>query len=148
MFIGVLFASVFDTATQASAWGYVASSNGGVVAAFLAGLVFTAGMVITDSIDGRLICRIRRSAQGPAAGRRFRRTLGWVIVAMSYTVRRVQHPEGLDSGDRTRQVRPQRRWLGAGGTHTVFLAVGIEGQGFSQRRYQVTSLGVIPPQQR
>lgn len=86
VFIGVLFATVFDTATQASAWGYVASSNGGMTAALLAGLVFTAGMVITDTVDGRIICRVGRSAHGPAAGRRFRRTLGWVIVAMSYLV--------------------------------------------------------------
>ena len=85
--IGVLFATVFDTATQASAWGYVASNKGGgVLAALLAGLVFTVGMVITDTLDGRLICRIGRSADGPVAGRRYRRGLGWLIVAISYGV--------------------------------------------------------------
>ena len=85
--IGVLFATVFDTATQASAWGYVASNKGGgLLAAFLAGLVFTFGMIITDTLDGRLICRISRGTDGQAAGRRFRRTLGWLIVAISYGV--------------------------------------------------------------
>ena len=85
--IGVLFATVFDTATQASAWGYVASNKGGgLVAAFLAGIVFTLGMIITDTLDGRLICRISRGTDGQAAGRRFRRTLGWLIVAISYGV--------------------------------------------------------------
>jgi high-affinity nickel-transport protein len=85
--IGVLFATVFDTATQASAWGYVASNKGGgLLAAFLAGLIFTFGMVITDTLDGRLICRISRGTDGQAAGRRFRRTLGWLIVAISYGV--------------------------------------------------------------
>ena len=85
--IGVLFATVFDTATQASAWGYVASNKGGgVLAAFLAGVVFTAGMVITDTLDGRLICRLSRSLDGPTAGRRYRRGLGWLIVAISYGV--------------------------------------------------------------
>ena len=85
--IGVLFATVFDTATQASAWGYVAShKGGGLLAAFLAGMVFTAGMVITDTLDGRLICRIGRRTDGAAAGRRFRRGLGWLIVAISYGV--------------------------------------------------------------
>lgn len=85
--IGVLFATVFDTATQASAWGYVASNKGGgLLAAFLAGLVFTLGMVITDTLDGRLICRISRGTDGQAAGRRFRRMLGWLIVAISYGV--------------------------------------------------------------
>ena len=85
--IGVLFATVFDTATQASAWGYVASNKGGGwIAALLAGLVFTAGMVITDTLDGRLICRVSRSANGVAAGARYRRGLGWLIVAISYGV--------------------------------------------------------------
>ena len=85
--IGVLFATVFDTATQASAWGYVASNKGGgLVAAFLAGIVFTVGMVITDTLDGRLICRISRSSDGQATGRRFRRALGWLIVGISYGV--------------------------------------------------------------
>lgn len=85
--IGVLFATVFDTATQASAWGYVASNKGGgLLAAFLAGIVFTTGMVITDTLDGRLICRISRGTDGQAAGRRFRRSLGWLIVCISFGV--------------------------------------------------------------
>lgn len=85
--IGVLFATVFDTATQASAWGYVASNKGGgLLAAFLAGIVFTVGMVIIDTLDGLLICRISRGTDGQAAGRRFRRSLGWLIVAISYGV--------------------------------------------------------------
>ena len=84
--VGVLFASVFDTATQASAWGYVATTNGGVLAAAGAGLVFTLGMVITDTLDGRLLCRVLRQADGQAAGQRYRRQLGWLIVALSYGV--------------------------------------------------------------
>jgi high-affinity nickel-transport protein len=85
--IGILFATVFDTATQASAWGYVASSKGaGSAAALVAGLVFTAGMIITDTLDGRLICRVSRSATGAASGRVYRRGLGWLIVGISYAV--------------------------------------------------------------
>jgi high-affinity nickel-transport protein len=85
--IGVLFATVFDTATQASAWGYVASNQGGgMLAALGAGLVFTVGMIITDTLDGRLICRMSRSTDGQAAGRRYRRALGWLIVGISYGV--------------------------------------------------------------
>ncbi|AOB31750.1 hypothetical protein AKI39_15170 [Bordetella sp. H567] len=85
--IGVLFATVFDTATQAAAWGYVASNKGGGSgAALLAGLVFTAGMMVTDTLDGRIVCRIGRGTHGVAAARRVRRTLGWLIVAISYGV--------------------------------------------------------------
>lgn len=84
--IGVLFATVFDTATQASAWGYVASNNGGLNAALAAGLVFTFGMVITDTLDGRLICHVSRSTNVETVGSRYRRVLGWIIVTISFGV--------------------------------------------------------------
>lgn len=85
--IGVLFATVFDTATQAAAWGYVASSHGGgVFAALAAGLIFTSGMIITDTLDGRLICRLGRTATGVSSARAYRRVTGWLVVAISYGV--------------------------------------------------------------
>jgi nickel/cobalt transporter (NiCoT) family protein len=93
--VGVLFASVFDTATQASAWGYVATHNGGAVAAFVAGLVFTLGMIITDTADGRLLCRLMRRADGQAAARQWRRRLGWAIVALSWSVAGYNIAKGL-----------------------------------------------------
>jgi high-affinity nickel-transport protein len=85
--IGVLFATVFDTATQAAAWGYVASSkDGGAWHALVAGLTFTAGMVLTDTVDGRIVCRIGRSLNGPAAAQKVRRVLGALVVAISFGV--------------------------------------------------------------
>lgn len=84
--IGVLFATVFDTATQASAWGYVATSSGGMLAAAGAGLIFTAGMVITDTLDGRLLCHVVRRSDGELVGQRYRRALGWLIVTLSFGV--------------------------------------------------------------
>lgn len=83
---GVLFAMVFDTATQASAWGSVAASDGGVIAALCAGLVFTLGMIITDTVDARLMCRVIRRTDDQEASRRYRQTLGWLIVALSFGV--------------------------------------------------------------
>lgn len=83
--IGVLFALVFDTATQAAAWGYVATSEGGSYMALVVGLSFTAGMVITDTLDGRLMCRMlqRRDAAGV---RTYRRRVGWMVVTLAYSV--------------------------------------------------------------
>ena len=81
---GALFAAVFDTATQASAWGYMAGQEGGrALAALVAGLVFTIGMGVTDTIDGRLLWRIGRSAGRRQAAQKFRRILGWLVVAIS-----------------------------------------------------------------
>lgn len=84
--IGILFATVFDTATQASAWGYVASNNGGLIEALAAGLVFTSGMVITDTLDGHLICHVSRSSNADNLGARYRKILGWMIVIISFGV--------------------------------------------------------------
>lgn len=83
---GVLFAMVFDTATQAAAWGYTASSSGSSWAALVIGLVFTAGMVITDTIDGRLLYQISKKAIADPSVWEYRRKLGWIIVISSFTI--------------------------------------------------------------
>ena len=86
LLVGVLFAMVFDTATQAAAWGYAASSSGSSWAALIIGLVFTAGMVITDTIDGRLLYQISKKAAGDETVWQYRRTLGWIIVISSFAI--------------------------------------------------------------
>ena len=82
--VGVLFALVFDTATQATAWGYAASGGGGASGALLAGLVFTCGMVLTDTLDGRLMVRLMRHATGRDRAQLYRRAIGWAVVLISY----------------------------------------------------------------
>jgi high-affinity nickel-transport protein len=82
--VGVLFALVFDTATQAAAWGYAASTGSGATTALLAGLVFTCGMVLTDTLDGRLMVRLMRHAAGRDKTRLYRRRIGWAVVLISY----------------------------------------------------------------
>lgn len=85
--IGVLFATVSDTASQALAWGFVVDHRGGGLSAAIgAGIVFTVGMAITDSLDSRIICSIDRRAEGQAIARRYRRALGWLIVCISFAV--------------------------------------------------------------
>jgi high-affinity nickel-transport protein len=84
--IGVFFAVVFDTATQAAAWGYAATATGGTLHALMIGVVFTFGMVLTDSIDGRIICSICEKGKSKEVIQRYRRMIGWFIVFMSYGV--------------------------------------------------------------
>jgi len=90
--IGVLFALVFDTATQAAAWGVAAKSgaaagpHAGSAMALLAGLAFTLGMVITDTVDGRIVVRLLRQAAGDAGMAAYRRRIGWVVVVMSFAL--------------------------------------------------------------
>jgi high-affinity nickel-transport protein len=84
--IGVLFALVFDTATQAAAWGYAAASSAGAMAALLAGLTFTAGMVLTDTLDGRLVVRLLRQTAGRGGAAGYRRRIGWIVVVISFAM--------------------------------------------------------------
>jgi len=84
--IGVFFAVVFDTATQAAAWGYAATASGGSMHALMIGLVFTFGMILTDSIDGRIICAICEKGRSREVIQHYRRMIGWFIVSMSYGV--------------------------------------------------------------
>lgn len=101
--VGVLFALVFDTATQAAAWGYAATAGSNAATALLAGLVFTCGMVFTDTVDGRLMVRLMRQAAGGERTRLYRRRIGWAVVVISYCTALYMavthfHP-GLEIGD-------------------------------------------------
>ena len=84
--IGILFALVFDTATQAAAWGYAATATGGSAMALVAGLAFTVGMTVTDTADGRLMVRLLRQAGGAVNAAVYRRGIGWIVVVMSFAM--------------------------------------------------------------
>jgi nickel/cobalt transporter (NiCoT) family protein len=84
--IGVMFALVFDTATQAAAWGYAATARSGMSMALLVGLVFTIGMVITDTLDGRLMVRLLRRLSQRGEAQAYRRRIGWIVVVLSYGI--------------------------------------------------------------
>ncbi|MBA2613070.1 MAG: nickel permease [Bacteroidetes bacterium] len=84
--IGILFATVFDTATQAAAWGYAASAKGGTLGALIMGLIFSAGMIATDTVDGRILHSILNRTKDQAAILNYRKWIGWAIVIISFTV--------------------------------------------------------------
>lgn len=83
--VGAIFAAIFDTITQAAAWGYIATQQGGVAMALLTGLVFTFGMAVTDTLDSQLLCRLLRSGSEQEVQKR-QRAFGWVIVVLSLGV--------------------------------------------------------------
>ena len=60
--------------------------GGRAFAALVAGLVFTIGMGVTDTIDGRLLWRIGRGAGRQRVAQKFRRMLGWLVVGISCAV--------------------------------------------------------------
>ncbi|TAF44510.1 MAG: hypothetical protein EAZ64_06430 [Sphingobacteriales bacterium] len=83
---GIIFALVFDTATQAAAWGYASSSKGGWFTALIMGLIFTIGMVFTDTLDGFLLNKIWSKTENKNILIKSRRILGWGIVSVSFLV--------------------------------------------------------------
>jgi high-affinity nickel-transport protein len=82
--VGVIFALVFDTATQAAAWGYAASAHSNALMPLMVGLAFTAGMVITDTVDGWLMVRLLRQVSHQTEAITYRRIVGWIVVLLSY----------------------------------------------------------------
>jgi high-affinity nickel-transport protein len=86
LFVGVLFALALDSIVQAATWGYAAAQAGGVGAAGLVGTVFTAGMVVTATLYGHVVCRVLTTAAASDNARRIRRAIGWFTVALAYGV--------------------------------------------------------------
>lgn len=82
--IGMIFGLVFDTATQAAAWGAAASTMGGLGAATGVAGAFAAGMILSDTIDSQIVSRLllRRDPMGIV--QRYRRAVGWMIVLLSF----------------------------------------------------------------
>ncbi len=80
--VGILFALVFDTAGHLAALG---REGNGVTTAILLGIAFTAGMVVVDAFDARMVGRLL-ARSGPADVLRYRRSVGWLIVIAAYGV--------------------------------------------------------------
>lgn len=85
--IGLLFALVVDTLAHISAWSVFAThQGGGWLAALVAGLLFSVGMLVASTASSQLIYRIIGSARSEAAAVTFRRAIGWVVVLLSFGV--------------------------------------------------------------
>lgn len=82
--IGMIFGLVFDTTTQAAAWGAAASAGGGVTGALAVAGAFAAGMVITDTADSWIVARLLRKCGDAKAVQGYRRGVGWLIVLLSF----------------------------------------------------------------
>ena len=66
MGVGTLFALSFDTVSQAALFAMTASAFGGWRPALLLALLFTAGMLVTDGINGWLIWRLLHRSERTA----------------------------------------------------------------------------------
>jgi high-affinity nickel-transport protein len=84
--IGILFAMVFDTNTQAAAWAYTATSKLTTWNALLLGLAFSCGMITTDTLDSRILFSLMKRSTTNNAVLSYRRKLGWIIAVISLLV--------------------------------------------------------------
>lgn len=84
MGVGALFALSFDTLSQAALFSVAGSRLGGWGHALALALLFTAGMLITDGINGLWISRLIRRAD--RAARLASRVMGLAVACVSLTV--------------------------------------------------------------
>jgi high-affinity nickel-transport protein len=82
--VGIIFGLVFDTATQAAAWGTVAASGGGAGSALIVAGAFAGGMILIDTADSHVVARLLQRGNELGQMGRYRRVVGWAIVAMSF----------------------------------------------------------------
>lgn len=79
--VGVLFALVFDTASQTATWTLAMQQNQKIMAAIIIGFVFTFGMVITDTSNGILFSKAYQNNGHHTA--KLQKILGWLVVGIS-----------------------------------------------------------------
>lgn len=84
MAVGAMFALSFDTVSQALLFALTAEQYGGWRSALMLGLLFMAGMLLTDGINGFWISRLIRRADQTA--RVASRIMGTVVAILSLSV--------------------------------------------------------------
>lgn len=82
--VGALFALSFDTLTQTAVFSLAATSVGGWGYSTLLGMVFMAGMMVTDGVNGLWISRLVRRADQRALIAS--RVMGLVVAGLSLLV--------------------------------------------------------------
>jgi high-affinity nickel-transport protein len=86
VFIGMLFAMLFDMNTHVAAWAYSATAQLSVVNALLLGASFSVGMVITATLDSRILFALMRRSVVNNSVLNYRKSLGWIGVSVSFIV--------------------------------------------------------------
>ena len=84
--ISVCMIMIFDTLADAAAWGYSAAMSHSLLAALAVGAVFTFGMLITDTVDSRLLAKTIKKGAFNREAQRQRRILSWIIVISSLLI--------------------------------------------------------------
>lgn len=123
--IGAIFGLVFDTATQAAAWGAAATARGGMTATLAIVATFASGMLLADTLDSQIVSRLLRSAEGvPVTMRRYRRAVGWLVVALSFGTAGYALVEMTGARVTLSDNASTAIGLGAAGTIVILLAAG------------------------
>jgi high-affinity nickel-transport protein len=80
---GGLFALAVDTVSQTAMWVMLAVNSGGSMPIIL-GLVFMAGMMLTDTLDSFIVCKML--SEQSKLGQVIARFIGWFIIFLAYGV--------------------------------------------------------------
>jgi len=77
--VGLLFGLGFDTSSQVAAYALAFASAGGAIVAALIGLIFSAGMAVTDTLDSMLVHKL--CTRSPLEATRATRV--WIVAVTS-----------------------------------------------------------------
>jgi high-affinity nickel-transport protein len=80
---GAMYALAADTVSQTAVWALSAGESGRHLALWL-GVIFMAGLVLTDTVDGLIVFRMVKDTS--RAGVTASRIMGWLIVVLAYGV--------------------------------------------------------------
>jgi len=116
--IGALFALSFDTLSQASLFALSSAAHGGWPAAMGLALAFTAGMLLTDGLNGWLVSEVLQRSD--RAGVIASRVLGLLVGVLSLSIAGLgvarQFAAELDE-----ILADRAPWIGLGLTATIVL---------------------------
>lgn len=82
---GLIFGFIFDTSSQIAAFGYTVSDSGQWIFSLLGGLVFSAGLIITGTLDSLLLNRLLQSFERDKI-QRFRFKINVLITIMCFAI--------------------------------------------------------------
>jgi high-affinity nickel permease len=77
--VGLLFGLGFDTSSQVATYALAFTSGGGVIAALVIGVTFSAGMAVTDTLDSMLVYKLCTRAPLELV----RATRVWIVAVTS-----------------------------------------------------------------
>ncbi len=81
--VGIVFALVFDTSSQTLAWTLAVNETNKVFAAISIGVLFTLGMMLTDTLNSLLFAFLLKASNRENKIKIIQKVIAWVVIISS-----------------------------------------------------------------